>query len=80
MATVVVHFYGNQLTSLFVQLHVLKDGKEVTVLNPAQVCAFGCSFIASLWLLASFPGLGAEEDMEMRLERTRIQDSITKGC
>ena len=38
---------------------MLKDGKEVTVLNPAQVCAFGCSLLASLWLLALSPGLPA---------------------
>ena len=30
--------------------------------------------------VASFPGLGAKEDLGMRLERTRIQDSITKSC
>ena len=45
MATVVVHFCGNQLT---ICASVLKD-EEVTVLNPAQVCAFGCS----IWLQLS---------------------------
>ena len=36
---------------------LLKDGKEVTVLNPAQVCAFGYSFLESLCRV-SFSFLG----------------------
>ena len=54
MVTIVVLLWG--LVNFLICAAVLKDGKEVTVLNPAQVCAFDCS-LTSFWLLASSPCL-----------------------